>query len=66
MTTLTRPVSGEKQNSSGNVEILQGIGKLWNFSFNYDIFRDISEKSRMSPKKIGTIFQILGRASSYR
>ena len=28
MTTLTRPVSGEQQNFSGNMEILPGIGML--------------------------------------
>ena len=35
--TVTRPVLGEKQDSSGNLEILPGIGRLGNFSGKYDI-----------------------------
>ena len=38
LTTLTRPVSGEKQNFSGNLEILRGIRRLGDFSGKYDIF----------------------------
>ena len=37
VTTQRRPVSGEKQNSFGNLEILPGIGRLGNFSGKYDI-----------------------------
>jgi len=32
VTTLRRAVSGEKQNSFGNLEILPGIGRLEKFS----------------------------------
>ena len=37
MTTLPRPVSGEKQPYSGNLEILEGIGRLGMFSGEYNI-----------------------------
>ena len=37
MTTLTRPVSGEQQNFSGNMEILPGIGRLEKSSGKYEI-----------------------------
>lgn len=49
LTTLRRPVSGEKQNSYGNInlEILPGIGRLGIFLGNMAqlIFWDIVEKS---------------------
>ena len=37
VTTPTRPVSGEKHSSSGNLEILPGIRRLGNCSGKYDI-----------------------------
>ena len=37
MTTLTRPVLGEQQNFSGNMEILPGIGRLEKFSGKHEI-----------------------------
>ena len=37
MTTQTRPVSGEQQNFSGNMEILPGIGRLEKFSGKHEI-----------------------------
>ena len=36
VTTLRRAVSGEKQNSSGSLEILSGIGRLEKFSAGRD------------------------------
>ena len=38
MTTLTRPVSGEQQNFSGNMEILPGIGRVEKISGKHEIF----------------------------
>lgn len=37
VTNFKRRVSGETQNSSGNLETLPEIGRLWNFSGKYDI-----------------------------
>ena len=37
VTTLTRPVSGEQQNFSGNMEILPGIGRLEKNSAKHEI-----------------------------
>ena len=38
MTTLTRSVSGEQQNFSGNMEILPGIGRVEKISGKHEIF----------------------------
>ena len=37
VTTLRRPVSGEQQNFSGNMEILPGIGRLEKISGKHEI-----------------------------
>ena len=37
VTTLTRPVSGEQQNFSGNMEMLPGIGTLQKISGKHEI-----------------------------
>ena len=60
--TLTRPVSGEKQNSSGNLEILLGIGRLEKSSRTLEL--KIGTSSTMFPKISGSrIFQIFGTTS---
>ena len=38
VTTLTRPVSGEQQHFSGNMEILPGIGRVEKISGKHEIF----------------------------
>lgn len=67
---VTRPFRGEKQSSSGNLVISPGVGRLWNFSGEYDMFLGHCRQkvkndifARLSPKNIGIIFQT--RTSSY-
>lgn len=48
VTTLTRPILGEKQNSSMNLEILSGIRRLRNFSGKYDSMGYCCKKSSLT------------------
>ena len=46
MTTLTRSVSGEQQNFSGNMENLPGIGRLEKLSGKHEIISGHCMKKR--------------------
>ena len=56
VSTLRRAVSGEKQNSSGNLKILPGIGRLGKFSGRHELrklkFRESSDFFRDDSPKI--------------
>ena len=39
------PVLGKEHNTSGNLEVLQGIRRLWNFFEKHDIFQGHDRKN---------------------
>ena len=53
VTTLTRPVSGEQQNFSGNTEMLPGIGRLQKISGKHEIIPGHEAGKKKRKKKAG-------------
>ena len=57
VSTLRRAVWGEKQNSSGNLKISQGIKRLGKFFGRHKVielkFREVGDFLGMSPKNLG-------------